>query len=273
MYVDKNLWWNYYNNNTWQNRDKYSGSVSLICNITPWLTATGRASRDFTVEQFESKNKPIDYIGLMEGDIATALQELPLITSIFFWLLIKKVFSVRNWMQGLHLVHRWNYDSYGMSGHSGIWYYPNMYTFFNYTEPTYTTDENGNSILVDPGNTTASMIPSETILTQRTNSVFSFLNLAYDKYLFLELTGRNDWSSTCPDNNNSFFYPSVSVSFIATEAFQLQEKIPWLYFLKIRGGLAQTANSAEPYKKNFYYNTGLFGGQQWSNFAKCNSSY
>lgn len=265
MYVDKNLWWNYYNNNTWQNRDKYSGSVSLICNLTPWLTATGRASRDFTVEQFESKNKPIDYIGLMEGGYSNSLARTT-INNLDFFLAADKESILGSKLDARFTLgsSRWNYDSYGMSGHSGIWYYPNMYTFFNYTEPTYTTDENGNSILVDPGNTTASMIPSETILTQRTNSVFSFLNLAYDKYLFLELTGRNDWSSTLPDNNNSFFYPSVSLSFIATEAFRLHEKYPWLYFLKIRGGLAQTANSAEPYKKNFYYKTGLFGGQQSS---------
>jgi iron complex outermembrane receptor protein len=265
MYVDKNLWWNYYNNNTWQNRDKYTGSVALICDVTPWLTATGRAGRDFSVEQFESKNKPIDYIGLMEGGYSNSLSKTTMDNLEFFLAANKEgLFGSKFDARFTAGASRWNYDSYGMSGHSGTWYYPNMYTFFNYTEPTDSTDLNGNIIVVDPGNTASSMVPGETILTQRTNSVFSFLNLSYNKYLFMELTGRNDWSSTLPDNNNSYFYPSVSVSFIATEAFKLQEKIPWLYFLKIRGGIAQTANSPEPYKKNFYYTTSLFGGQQAS---------
>jgi iron complex outermembrane receptor protein len=265
LYVDKHLWWNYYNNNTWQDRDKYTGSVALIFDLTPWLMATGRAGRDFTTEQFESRNKPIDYIGLMEGGYSNSLMKTTIDNLEFFLAAHKEsVFGSKLDARFTLGSSRWNYDSYGMSGHSGTWYYPNMYTFFNFTDPTYTTDENGNTILVNPGNTAASMVPSESILTQRTNSVFSFLNLAYNNYIFLELTGRNDWSSTLPENNNSYFYPSASLSFIATEAFNLHEKLPWLYFLKIRGGIAQTANSANPYQKNFYYNTSLFGGQQSS---------
>ncbi len=265
LYVDKHLWWNYYNNNTWQDRDKYTGSVALIYDITSWLSATGRAGRDYTVEQFMSKNKPVDFIGIQGGGYSSSLAKMTsdnmefLVTAHKDGILGSKLnarFSVGS--------SRWNYESYGISGHSGTWYYPNMYTFLNFTEYSFSTDENGNTIVVNPGNSAGSMAPGEAILKQRTNSVFSFLNLAYDNFIFLELTGRNDWSSTLPDNNNSYFYPSVSISFIASEAFKLQEKVPWLYFLKIRGGLAQTANSASPYQKNFYYNTNLFGGQQSS---------
>jgi iron complex outermembrane recepter protein len=264
-YVDKYLWWNYYNNNTWQDRDKYTGSVSLIYNITPWLNATGRAGRDYTVEQFESKNKPTDFIGLQGGGYTNSIERTANDNLEFFLMAHKeKILGSKFDARLTAGTSRWNYDAYGIAAHSGTWYYPNMYTFFNYTEPTYTTDEEGNTILVNPGNSVSSMVPSETVLKQRTNSVFSFLNLSYDNYLFVELTGRNDWSSTLPDNNNSYFYPSVSLSFIATEAFDLQEKMPWLYFLKVRGGIAQTANSALPYQKNFYYNTSFFGGQQSS---------
>jgi iron complex outermembrane receptor protein len=121
-------------------------------------------------------------------------------------------------------------------------------------------------MVINPGsgNAGAQLIPSETILRQRTNSVFSFLNLSYKNYLFLELTGRNDWSSTLPSNNNSYFYPSASLSFIASEAFRFENKLPWLNFMKIRGGIAQTASPAMAYQKNFYYNSSLFGGQQAS---------
>ncbi len=265
LYVDRYLWWNYYNNNTWQDRDKYTGSIALIYDVTPWLNATGRAGRDYTVEQFTSKNKPIDYIGLMNGGYSNSLSKVT--NDNFEFLISAHKEGMLNKKLDARIsagASRWNYESYGISGHSGTWYYPNMYTFFNFTEYTYSTDENGNTIVVDPGNTAGNMVPGETMMNQRTNSVYSFVNLAYANYLFLELTGRNDWSSTLPENNNSYFYPSGSLSFIATEAFDLKAAMPWLYFLKLRGGIAQTANSATPYQKNFYYNTSLFGGQQSS---------
>jgi iron complex outermembrane receptor protein len=265
LYVDRHLWWNYYNNNTWQDRDKYTGSVALLYDITPWLNATGRVGRDYTVEQFTAMNKPIDFIGLQGGSYSNSLarttnDNMEFLVAAHKERVMGSKLDVRFTMGS----SRWNYDSYEIAGHSGTWYYPNMYTFFNYTAPTDSMDASGNTIVLNPGNSVEEMYPRETILRQRTNSVFSFLNLAYDNYLFMELTGRNDWSSTLPDNNNSYFYPSVSLSFIATEAFKLKEKLPWLYFLKLRGGLAQTANSATPYQKNFYYVTGLFGGQQSS---------
>lgn len=265
LYVDRNIWWNYYNNNTWQDRDKYTGSVSLIYNVAPWLSITGKVGRDYNVEQFKSMNKPIDYIGLLEGGYSNSLQrttndnmEVMLRTEK------KKLFGSDIDVAFSLGASRWNYDAYGISGHSGTWYYPNMYTFFNLTEYTFSTDENGNPVVVYAGNNAGSVAPGEVILKQRTNSAVSFLNLAYKGYLFLDITGRNDWSSTLPANNNSYFYPSVSVSFIASEAFKFAERMPWFYFLKIRGGISQTANSAAAYQKNFYYTTGLFGGQQSS---------
>jgi iron complex outermembrane receptor protein len=136
-----------------------------------------------------------------------------------------------------------------------------MYTFFNYTETTYTSDENGNPIVDVLGNSLSDVVSKETILRQRTNSVYSYLNLSYDNYLFVELTRRTDWSSTIP---LPYSYPSVSVSFIPTEAFNIQEQYPWLYFLKLRGGISRTATSPLPYQNNFYYKTTLFSGQQLS---------
>jgi iron complex outermembrane receptor protein len=267
LYVDRYLWWNYFNNNTWQDRDKYTGSVALIYDIAPWLNATGRIGRDYGVEQFTSKNKPVDFIGQLNGGYSNSLEKS---TSDNMEALItahrKNIFK-----SGLNVrftvgSSRQDYNAYGISGSSGTWYYPNMYTFFNFTDYIFETDEEGNTTVVNPGsgNSGSQLIPSEMILRMRTNSVFSFLNLSFKDYLFLELTGRNDWSSTLPKNSNSYFYPSASVSFIASEAFKLQEKIPWLNFLKIRGGIAQTANSPSPYEKNFYYNSSLFGGQQAS---------
>lgn len=266
-YISKTIWWENYNNNTTLDRDKYTAAISLIYDVTPWLQALGRVGRDFTIEQFESRNKPIDAIGLMNGYYSNSLSRN--IGDNFDFTLTAQKEKFLGTKMNLNFTagaSRWNNDYYYIGGHSGTWYYPNMYTFFNFTETTYSTDANNNIIVDQFGNSAASMVPGEGIIRKRHNSVYSFLNLSYDNFLFMELTGRNDWSSTLPPESNSYFYPSVSVSFIPTEVIDFQSPMPWFNFMKIRGGIAQTATDAEPYLRTFYYNTSLFGGQQSSEF-------
>ena len=267
LYVSPYLWWNYYNNNTTLHRDKYMGALTLSYDILPWLNIMGRAGRDFTLEQYETTHTPTDVIGLQDGYYSNSL--IRNYSDIFEGFLTAdktELFNTRLNARFTLGASRWDYNLYGLDGHSGTWYYPDMYTFFNYTEPVYTTDENGNTIVENPGNSAGDVVTGETIRRERNNSVFAFLNLSYGDYIYLELTGRNDWSSTLPPDDNSYFYPSVSLSFIASEAFKIQGKIPWLNFVKLRGGIAQTATDTDPYKIDFYYNTGVFGGQQTTSF-------
>ncbi|MEN8251665.1 MAG: hypothetical protein ABFS32_22285 [Bacteroidota bacterium] len=267
MYINPDLWWNYYNNNTTKKRDKYIGALSLTYEIKPWLNLLGRVGRDFTFEQAETRNKPIDIIGLKRGYYGKSINRTYSdIYEAFLTAEKKHIFNSLIDAKIMVGTSRWDYDYYRISGHSGTWYYPNMYMFNNFTETTYTTDENGNTIVDIPGNSAQSIVTGEGIRRERNNSVFSFVNLSYDNYLFVELTGRNDWSSTLPEGDNSYFYPSVSVSFIASEAFNIQQKAQWLNFVKLRGGIAQTATDTDPYLLNFYYNVGLFGGMQTSSF-------
>ena len=265
MYVSPQLWWGYYENNTQLERDKYFGSISLSYDITSWINLLGRVGRDFTLEQYTSKNRPIDLLGLQNGYYGNSLNRTN--SDIYEVLLTaEKEITSKFKMKFTAGASQWRYDRYGISGHSGKWYYPNMYMFGNYTETTYTTNDAGQSVVDQWGNTAGNMVPGEDIRQQQNNSVYGFLNLSYDNYLFLELTGRNDWSSTLPPETNSYFYPSVSLSFIPTDAFNIQDNISWLNFMKIRGGVAQTATDAEPYRRHFYYETGFFGGQQTSGF-------
>lgn len=267
LYVDPYLWWNYYNNNTTLQRDKYNGALTISYDITPWLNLMGRMGRDFTLEQYETTRKPTDLIGLQDGYYSNSLVKN--YSDIFEAYLMADKANLFNTKLSTKLTlgaSRWDYRLYGLDGHSGTWYYPNMYTFFNYTEPTYDTDENGNTIVEQTGNTPNDMVPGEQIRRERNNSVMAFLNLSYDDYLFVELTGRNDWSSTLPPGENSYFYPSISLSFVLSELINIQGKLPWMNFVKLRGGVAQTATDTEPYKIDFYYNTSMFGGQQTSTF-------
>ena len=89
------------------------------------------------------------------------------------------------------------------------------------------------------------------------NSLYFTANFSYKDKLFLDVTGRNDWSSTLPKSNRSFFYPSVSVSAVMNEWFTLPEQIS---LLKVRGSLAQVGNDTDPYKTSPYYGTSDFPG-------------
>ena len=88
-------------------------------------------------------------------------------------------------------------------------------------------------------------------------SVFASAQLAYSEYLSLDLTARNDWSSTLPKGQNSFFYPSASISFMFSDFMKSVDKpLPsWVTFAKIRTSLAQVGKDPSPYN---LYNTRKF---------------
>ncbi|WP_018362424.1 SusC/RagA family TonB-linked outer membrane protein [Hoylesella nanceiensis] len=88
-------------------------------------------------------------------------------------------------------------------------------------------------------------------------SVFVSAQLAYSEYLSLDLTARNDWSSTLPKGQNSFFYPSASISFMFSDFMKSIDKpLPsWVTFAKIRTSLAQVGKDPSPYN---LYNTRKF---------------
>ena len=90
----------------------------------------------------------------------------------------------------------------------------------------------------------------------RTVGFFGNLSLAYRNMLFLNVTGRNDYVSTMPTGNHSFFYPSVSAGFILTELDALKNEI--LTYAKVRGSYAEVGMAGEYYPD--YYTKGTFGG-------------
>ncbi|MCD0488193.1 SusC/RagA family TonB-linked outer membrane protein [Pedobacter sp. MC2016-14] len=90
-------------------------------------------------------------------------------------------------------------------------------------------------------------------------SLYGLSQFNYKNYLFLDVTGRNDWTSTLPVNNNSYFYYSGSASAVISEMFDLSAVEP-LSFLKLRASLAQVANDTEPFRTNYSYQTSEFAG-------------
>jgi TonB-linked SusC/RagA family outer membrane protein len=81
---------------------------------------------------------------------------------------------------------------------------------------------------------------------RRLIGVYASATFEYKNYLFLNATARNDWSSTLPVDDNSFFYPSVSAGFVFTEVLGLNSN-PYFSYGKLRLSLAQSGNDADPY--------------------------
>lgn len=86
---------------------------------------------------------------------------------------------------------------------------------------------------------------------QQVNSVYGLMTMDYDNLVYLDITGRNDWSSTLPKNNRSFFYPSVSTSFILSDIFNLKSNA--LSFWKLRASWAKVGIAGKPYMLDNYY--------------------
>ena len=76
------------------------------------------------------------------------------------------------------------------------------------------------------------------------NSIYGSTQLGYKDYLFIDVTARNDWSSTLPLDNNSFFYPSVGLSAVISKMISLPEEVSLIRF---RTSWAQTGNDTDPF--------------------------
>ena len=93
-------------------------------------------------------------------------------------------------------------------------------------------------------NNTLSRTSTSVNSQRRLVSVFAQAVLEYNKYLYVTLQGRNDWTSTIPQERNSFFYPSVSTSFVYSDAFP---SIGRFMTGKLRAAYAQVGRDARPY--------------------------
>ncbi|AZQ61739.1 SusC/RagA family TonB-linked outer membrane protein [Flammeovirga pectinis] len=98
------------------------------------------------------------------------------------------------------------------------------------------------------------------------SSVYATASVGYKGFLFLDVSGRNDWSSTLPMGNNSYFYPSISGSWVFSD---MDWDTPeWLSFGKLRASWAQVGSDTDPYSLYLQYNVdgnqGGYPGMGWN---------
>jgi len=228
----------YYNlrNKTGFTRDRLFGNTSLEYKVTDWMSVMGRLGVDF----YNEYRKDITQAGTA-GNISRKRGGQFNQTQYYFKetnadLIVKfdKTFGdIR--LDGLVGSNYRNVRNQSMYMAASDLTVPDLFTIANVK-----------------GNPTVSMYTSE----KQINSVFFAANGSYKNFLFLGITGRNDWSSTLPAANRSYFYPSVSVGFDVTEAFKIQSNI--LSYAKLRGSWARVGGDASPYQLNGTYSVGSF---------------
>lgn len=241
-FIYSNTFWSFYNNNTTLDRDKMYGSIRLLYDVTPWLTATAKVALDWNKDSYTTKHKPTTIDGMAGGYYSKSFsssttRDMDFLLTAYKDKIFNSDFNVKLSFGGEQ------YYGYreGLNGTSGTWAYANLYTIYNYS----------NAVERSFG---------ETKWEKQVNSLYGFFNLSYKDWMFLDVTGRNDWSSTLPVSNNSYFYPSSTLSFIPTSAFKHWNWGP-VNFLKLRASLALTASDTNPYQLTYTYNTGSFGNQ------------
>jgi outer membrane receptor protein involved in Fe transport len=222
---------NYHNNPFWEaevngnndERDRMIGHVMLNYQLTDWLTATGRVGRDW----YRDHRKRVTAQGSLESDEGGFGEELFYRTETNSDLILN---ASRDLTSSLSLdatlganLRRNSYEGSGIN--VGRLTAPNIYTIDN--------------AAVTPN-------PWDNVSMRETRGLYGSVSLNYGGYLNMDLTGRNDWSSTLPDSLNSYFYPSISGAFVFTDAMGLES--PFLSSGKVRASWTRVGNDADPYQ-------------------------
>ena len=202
-------------------KDRLYGNVSATYRFTPWLSLTARSGTDFYQDRRKTKNAAR--------------------TSNLYDSYNEDLISVQESNSDFLLNATHKFGNFDVTANVG----GNQRTY--YTQRNYT----GATELAIPrvwniGNSRQRPETTNTGYTNKTiNSLYASSNIGFNNYLFLDLTVRNDWSSTLPSNNLSYFYPSAALSAVLTDMFNLNS--PTLSFAKVRAGLARVGNDTEPY--------------------------
>jgi TonB-linked SusC/RagA family outer membrane protein len=215
-------------------RDRFIMSGSLKHEINDWLNAEVRAGADLYTTNTESK--------VFAGTSSNSTYGLGKSTfneQNYSGLLVAAKDNVFGKFGGSvtlggNLMQR---QRSGLSSNSGTLLVPNLFSLNNGVDP-------------------ASV--GQSFSTKKINSAYGLLQVNYDGYLFVDVTGRNDWTSTLSKDNRSFFYKSVSSSFVISDMITTNggDLPSWFTFGKIRGSYAEVGNDLDPYQLRNSYSIG-----------------
>ncbi|NJL75803.1 MAG: SusC/RagA family TonB-linked outer membrane protein [Saprospiraceae bacterium] len=207
--------------------DRTIGNITLDATIKPWWTVTGIFGADIYATNANRFFHPESNIGFPRaGWIENYTNIGRLLTTNMFTTLRKAQGNLRtSLVVGVNVNDR---ESETNSIYGEKFFLPD-FNSVNNADPT--TQRN------------------QTIISRaRLIGVFGKAEVNWQNWLIFNLTGRNDWSSTLPEENRSYFYPSAGLTLVFTDIPALQEKLSFMDFGKIRASFAQVGNPAPPYR-------------------------
>ncbi|RYF72661.1 MAG: SusC/RagA family TonB-linked outer membrane protein, partial [Cytophagaceae bacterium] len=216
--------WSAYNETLQGQVDRVFGNIQIGYDITKWLNISYRA----TADTYTDRRKFFTQIGAARTPAGAITED------IFF----------RSELNG-DLIITAQKDNLFLEGLNANLLLGNNMNQRKTQNPTLTSQQ-----LTIPGfenvsNGAVFSSSTESSTMRRLLGYYGQLSLGYQNYVFLELTGRVDQSSTLPKANNTYFYPSAALSFVPTDAFKLNSNV--LSYAKVRASIAKVGRDADPY--------------------------
>jgi TonB-linked SusC/RagA family outer membrane protein len=229
-----NPYWSVHNNPFTSKVNRFIISPLVVYKITPWLDATYRLGADV----FSDKRKQVFAIGANNiSDLQGQIEDNTITNQEYyqdFILSADQAWIDKKLNTGLKIgenLQSTNNDFlYGRANQLNV--------------PGFNNLSNG-SVLYS----------NEKLTTTRSSSVFFDASVGWSNYLYADITGRNDWSSTFGTAKNNFFYPAASLSFVFSE---LLPKSDVFSFGKLRASIAQGGKAPLPYYTSNYYEAPFF---------------
>ncbi len=222
-----NPYFDVYKNAREERTDRTIGNITMDATIKPWWTVTGRFGADIYTTNSNRFFHPESNIGYPRAGWTENYTDVGRLLNYNIFTTVKK--STGNIMGSIVVGTAIDDQSNEVTSVYGEKFYLPDFNSINNTDPT--TQRN------------------KTILNRtRLIGVFGKAEVNLRNWLILNLTGRNDWSSTLPIANRSYFYPSAGLTFVFSDMPGLRGKIGILDFGKLRASFAQVGNPAPPYK-------------------------
>ncbi len=235
-FKQNNPWFLAHENTIGFSRDRNVAKFQLDYNLTDELSVMARYTRDAYVQENEARKafSTYDYFNGGYNIVNLNRQE----NNIDFILSYDKRFSEDFSLNAFAGFNRLEQHSRRIENNANELVVPQLYSISNGVPGTVQYDSR--------------------FYQKYIYGVYGMASLGFRDIIYLELTARNDWSSTLPVDNNSFFYPSASLSVLLSEMISTPD---WVSLLKLRGGYAQVGNDVSPYSLTQYFSVATDWGE------------
>jgi TonB-linked SusC/RagA family outer membrane protein len=248
----ENPYWAVDNNRNTDVTNRLNGNVELSWDIFNWLNLKGRVAANNvwgngknwrSAQKYDSVLKPgqtdvSSFVGDFEFQQTEYVSDLLLSGDFKF----AESFSLKATLGATNLTHKYRDSEYNALNLSIPGFYDlsngtgslmGAYDYFDGNSPVYTTP-----------------VDQEEYINY---GFFGDFTLGYNNFIFLQFSGRNDWTSTLAPGSNNYFYPSVGLSFVATDAIEALKNNDILSFAKMTISNSTVYNDLNAYQLNETY--------------------